>query len=100
MLGYISTSPLHNPLFLPINSRFATHPMGISESSASTFAASHHNEKSPASAVSDCCLFSNCGLHRLPTCNGDLIPTQGHTARLPPTASPLSNSRVQGVGRR
>ena len=74
MLGYISTSLLHNPLFLPTNSRFAMHPVGISESSASTFAASHHNEKSPASAVSDCHLFSNCRLHWLPTCNGDLLP--------------------------
>ena len=82
MLGYISTSPLHNPLFLPINSRFATHPVGISESSASTFAASHHNEKSPASAVSDCHLFSNCGLHRLPTCNDDLLPKAIRTGSL------------------
>ena len=74
MLGYISTSPLHNPLSLPTNSRFATHPVGISESSVSTFATSHNNEKSPASAVSDCYLFSNCRLHRLPTCNEDLLP--------------------------
>ena len=74
MLGYISTSPLHNPLFLPTNSRFATHPVGISESSASTFVASHNNEQSPAFAVSDCYLFSNCRAHPLPTCNEDLLP--------------------------
>ena len=73
MLGYVSTIPFHNPLFLPINSRFATHPVGISESSASTFAASHHNEKSPAFAVSDCNLFSNCRAHPLPACNGILL---------------------------
>ena len=73
MLGYISTIPFHNPLFLPINSRFATHPVGISESSTSTFAASHHKENSPASAVSDCNLFNNCRAHPLPACNGILL---------------------------
>ena len=74
MLGYISTSPLHNPLFLPINSRFATHPVGISEPyEASPDKGELHQLSSSIYQASGCHVFASF-LACLPLLRNDDLP--------------------------
>ena len=85
MLGYISTSPVYNPLSLPINSRIAVDLAAISEPyDASSEDGEHHHLYSPTYQG----LGSFLACHSLPR-NDDLPPKE---TRLRPLL--LQNSSV------
>lgn len=74
MRAYTSTQPLYNPLFPPINPRFAVHPAGFNRSATGPDDVGRHNLNPPAYPAPG---YHPLACHLTPV-KGYLSPTQLH----------------------